>query len=976
LIPNGRSGHSFCLVALHMVESNEYWLLGELLSDEWESISTAIMAIATITFWVATYFHFISIRNIKADREHVVNLNRDVLLYFTWGSLMTPVLLVLYAASNAEASAPECDLIYRVGVPYLGVTNFLLYRLLFSKSQLFISQGLTSENQSHSRMKRTKKVTWALIHAVYIPLIIFRIIEPFFWNRKLETIEDRTVCVAEGAAITRAIFLLVETVISILCLALMLGPLCATKKRNQRKHNGNQDIRWVSFRNTVTTFLIVVSTVAFNVYLLLSPGRSMSQKPIVVSILLRLSAADVAINVAAMAASWPLKFYARAIELTLEACCYTKEEVAESRYKRNNSVVGTMAITSGRGRAKSYGRESYRIITNGEMKRSSDLLSHVTMLTPRGSTVRQAYVTAKKESQNPMKNISSKPEAYQEVSRETRKASLAGISPTLREIAKANGQKSRDGMERLSSNERVPRKETGISVSSLKTPTCPQPRTNATSTGSGQSALLLFASQNPSGNLSPSRPRSPSDFSSRPISEVNLAESNARLAAIPDSRLTTRAPTPVTPMTPVSSNGTRTAAFSDQPGASVDRNLLFHKNGKGSDSFNKSSSSVDEKVSNPPSVSPVRGIRRASPKGSRKKNSLFRVADDTVDAVQFVLKSSPMNQTRKAAVEFLAGGSLRNPDTKVHTEYSSSLQDMKSVLVSFQSRRTSTSRGNFAPTLEGQISPKHRRSKTVTLIGDDDRKSNFEGNRVSRRRARTASLLWNSSFSPVEARSSSESGGEKNRNETPSTAGTEKSFPISPSDPLVRTPRILPPRTPPPRTSDRKITFFVGEMRRYSLRTKSAPPTPSGPLDENKMYGRREKSERMAHSPPPPELERGARTFRRRSKSHSNANHSRTLSTATSSEPESRERNFRRERNFHRASRCARSVADAAPSLDLVDLPSRPLSPEATGLSSSKSAPAIDSRARPATPSLAVERGMLRRTRERREMRSTDFKMQ
>ncbi|GAB5360933.1 hypothetical protein AAMO2058_000670600 [Amorphochlora amoebiformis] len=265
-----------------------YRYYNEFTSESFDNFAYTILVCTLCILGVGTYAHIYAIFFTKERQnllESVKKMNRDTLMYFSFNVLVTGSVGIAYVFLDPDTSLLVCNWMYRAGLVVVYVGNFLLYRLLLSKSTLY---------DPMFRMRRLTTFTWYLVNVVYLPVILYGLAATVIWSRYINILN------MYHTKITPAVFLAFDTVISMNCMVILAAPpFLAPSDKN---------IRLVVARNCTSMLVAVGSTFLLLLYALSASGNS--REPFfLVTVILKLGSIDATVNFTAVLFSWPLGFY-------------------------------------------------------------------------------------------------------------------------------------------------------------------------------------------------------------------------------------------------------------------------------------------------------------------------------------------------------------------------------------------------------------------------------------------------------------------------------------------------------------------------------------------------------------------------------------------------------------------------------------------------------------------------------------------
>mmetsp|Transcript_10096 Transcript_10096/g.15121 ORF Transcript_10096/g.15121 Transcript_10096/m.15121 type:complete len:385 (+) Transcript_10096:1-1155(+) len=258
-------------------------------------------------------------------------------------------------------------MLFRAGMVYAYLCNFFLYRLLITKSILY---------DPMSRMQKLTRITWWVIHGLYLPILLYGIAATWIWSREFIVVEGNLHCVENITTVTPSAFLAIDLIISLCCLCILASPpfLAPSDKR----------IRIVVFRNAITMLGALCSTFFLLLYAIIG-SKDKKERFFVMRIFLKLGALDAIINVTCVTLSWPIKFYStvmyenfRRIQRTFGCnCCERSIERNASGNSNQKYMVSAPPGSGVSGPIKSRGsffvRKSGQTSTRNKSPRSASI---------------------------------------------------------------------------------------------------------------------------------------------------------------------------------------------------------------------------------------------------------------------------------------------------------------------------------------------------------------------------------------------------------------------------------------------------------------------------------------------------------------------------------------------------------------------------------------------------------------------------
>ncbi|GAB5360932.1 hypothetical protein AAMO2058_000670500 [Amorphochlora amoebiformis] len=273
-----------------------YRYYDEFTSEEFDNFSYVFLVGALCLLAVATYAHVYAIFFTKERQnllESVRKMNLDTLVYFLFNFVFAGAEGVAIIFLDADSSLQVCNAVYTIGVFVIYIGNFLLYRLLLSKSSLY---------DPMFRMRRLTTFTWYLVNVIYFPATVYGILATVIWDREFRIVEGRNHCVEYTTGITPYFFLGFDTIISICCMVILAAPpFLAPSDKN---------IRIVVARNCIAILIATSSTFLFFLYANTASGNT-ERRFFLISILIKVGSLDAVINFTCVLFSWPLQFYWR-----------------------------------------------------------------------------------------------------------------------------------------------------------------------------------------------------------------------------------------------------------------------------------------------------------------------------------------------------------------------------------------------------------------------------------------------------------------------------------------------------------------------------------------------------------------------------------------------------------------------------------------------------------------------------------------
>mmetsp|Transcript_9351 Transcript_9351/g.12864 ORF Transcript_9351/g.12864 Transcript_9351/m.12864 type:complete len:214 (+) Transcript_9351:37-678(+) len=147
-------------------------------SEAWEMASTVIIIFGLFFVAISSYAHFYSIAFVTCDvvlPDPVRKLNREEFIYYGFSLFVLLPTGVSVLIFNPDNSLKTCDWLLRAALFYLFIGNFLLYRLLITKSLIY---------DPMQQMRTLYQLTWWIIHLLYLPLSLYGVASGFIFQRE------------------------------------------------------------------------------------------------------------------------------------------------------------------------------------------------------------------------------------------------------------------------------------------------------------------------------------------------------------------------------------------------------------------------------------------------------------------------------------------------------------------------------------------------------------------------------------------------------------------------------------------------------------------------------------------------------------------------------------------------------------------------------------------------------------------------
>mmetsp|Transcript_2938 Transcript_2938/g.5599 ORF Transcript_2938/g.5599 Transcript_2938/m.5599 type:complete len:398 (+) Transcript_2938:105-1298(+) len=275
-----------------------YIFYSSFISNEFGIAATALTLIYAVLSGLLLYAHAYAILNNRTRvMESVKKVNFEVMLYygFNFFAGLPAGIAILVYDSDIDNSLMTCNVVYILAAATIFLSNFLLYRLLISKSTLY---------DPMSQMSRLSRVTWIFINYIYLPLLFYGIAATLIWSRAFHEVHGNRHCVEEHTVITVSLLTFVDFAISIMCITILAAPTILSPT--------TKEVWIVVVRNCSTMSVAVLSTLLFFIYIILGSNgdKTDSQKDyFIVRIGLRLGSLDLFTNFLMVSLSWPLSFY-------------------------------------------------------------------------------------------------------------------------------------------------------------------------------------------------------------------------------------------------------------------------------------------------------------------------------------------------------------------------------------------------------------------------------------------------------------------------------------------------------------------------------------------------------------------------------------------------------------------------------------------------------------------------------------------
>lgn len=225
----------------------------------------------------------------------VIAITNDIILY-NWMSLLFGVPIILAAGSvDQNGDSLRCKAIFGLTVIVHNSSNFLLYRVLISKSQLVDAMG---------QHKSLANKLWWFNHCFFLPFVV---LVYFLGDRQLRRAAGRDKqCTDDPPTAILIIFFFIDTVYSALCLALFVMPMRAISDESSEALNKRRIIR----RNAVIAFIAIVSTAMHFVFAISMAG---TVHTLLGEVFCTTIAFDVFVNMCCVNLMWDFTYYNNAL---------------------------------------------------------------------------------------------------------------------------------------------------------------------------------------------------------------------------------------------------------------------------------------------------------------------------------------------------------------------------------------------------------------------------------------------------------------------------------------------------------------------------------------------------------------------------------------------------------------------------------------------------------------------------------------
>mmetsp|Transcript_9352 Transcript_9352/g.12866 ORF Transcript_9352/g.12866 Transcript_9352/m.12866 type:complete len:296 (+) Transcript_9352:37-924(+) len=270
-------------------------------SEAWEMASTVIIIFGLFFVAISSYAHFYSIAFVTCDvvlPDPVRKLNREEFIYYGFSLFVLLPTGVSVLIFNPDNSLKTCDWLLRAALFYLFIGNFLLYRLLITKSLIY---------DPMQQMRTLYQLTWWIIHLLYLPLSLYGVASGFIFQREKREIGGTEHCVEMHTIVTPSVFSFCDLVISVSAILILAAP--------SLKPGCPSDTKIVVFRNTFAMTVATISTFLLLLYSITASSRE-GEHYYIVKHFFRLGALDSFINFSCVTLSWPLSFYLKIMSET------------------------------------------------------------------------------------------------------------------------------------------------------------------------------------------------------------------------------------------------------------------------------------------------------------------------------------------------------------------------------------------------------------------------------------------------------------------------------------------------------------------------------------------------------------------------------------------------------------------------------------------------------------------------------------
>ncbi|GAB5364674.1 hypothetical protein AAMO2058_000990000 [Amorphochlora amoebiformis] len=303
---------------------------------EWQAFIFVVVVLGVVLFFTFGVLHTLNFafgeqarrrNSIVSTRSKLYRtLHNTILGFFMWHMFPGSILFSCYLHFDVDESLTNCSWIYPCSITFYVFSNFLVYSVMISKSQLY---------DPMSQMKRLYTVTWWIIHGMYLPISILIIIYVALTKRQHKMVEGKQRCI-EGAVFGIQVAMVIfDSLVSILCIIILAGPTIVGGTVSLR-------VRKNVYRGVLLTSIAAITTFLNLIYSIFHSGThstagGVQEEDFIVQMILQTTAIDIVINFTCITLCWPVAFYIQAAKSPFKVTKRLSNATSQNNEKRRRS---------------------------------------------------------------------------------------------------------------------------------------------------------------------------------------------------------------------------------------------------------------------------------------------------------------------------------------------------------------------------------------------------------------------------------------------------------------------------------------------------------------------------------------------------------------------------------------------------------------------------------------------------------------